>query len=195
MVVQQDGGVRSIPTSAKPVTPVTPASSPEPAQQASGMTRTQQIVLVVIGVLAVVGLGLGLFALTNQPSTAPLQRQINALKAVNASQHQQIASLQSRTAALKAATAGAATAGNLTALQTSVSGLSHTMAGVRGDLGQLHTCLPELSQEVGALNVNSSTQSLTLGDGSVDTFLTSAYLNNPTVISTTCTKVLAGNGQ
>jgi hypothetical protein len=191
----EDGGVRRIPTSPKPVIPVPTTSSPQPERQGGGMSRTQQIVLVSIGVLAVVGVGLGLFALTNQPSTAPLQRQINALKAVDTSQHQQIAALQTDTATLKAATASAATAGNLTALQTSVGGLTHTMAGVQGDLTTMHTCLPELSQEVNTLNVNTSTGGVVLGDGTTDTFLTSAYINNPTVISTNCTKFLTGSGQ
>jgi len=163
-------------------------------QQSGGMSRTQQIVLVIAGVLAVVGVGLGLFALTNDPSTAPLQRQVTVLKAVDASQHQQIASLQTETATLKAATASAATAGNLTALQTSVGGLTHTMAGVQGDLSTLHVCLPELSQEVNTLGVNTSTGGVVLNDGTTDTFLTSAYINNPTVISTNCTKFLTGSG-
>ena len=126
------------------------------------MSRARQIVLVVVGVLAVVGVGLGLFALMNQPSTAPLQRQVNALRIVDASQHQQIAALQTETATLKAATASAATAGNLTALQTSVGGMSHTIAGLQGDLSTLHVCLPELSQEVNTLNVNNSTGSVLL---------------------------------
>ena len=172
--------------------PATSARRLLPEHQHSGtMSRTQQIVLVIVGVLAVVGVGLGLFALTNQPSTAPLQRQINALKAVDASQHQQIATLQTETATLKA-TASAATTGNLTALQTSVGGLSHTVAGMQGDLSTLHICLPELNQEVTTLNVNTGTGSILLGDGTTDTFLTSAYINNPTVISTNCTKFLTG---
>jgi hypothetical protein len=191
MAFQKDGGVRSIPTSPKPVTPVTPASSPQP--QPGGMNRTQQVVLVIIGVLAVVGVGLGLFALTNQPSTAPLQREINALKVVDASQHQQIATLQTETATLKVATASAATAGNMTALQTSLGGMAQTVKGVQGDLGQLHICLPELDQEVGALNLNTNTGGIVLNDGTTDTFLTSAYINNPTVISTNCTKFLTGH--
>lgn len=192
MSFQEHGGVRSIPTSPKPVIPVPHASTPQPEPQAGGMRRTQQVVLVIVGVLAVVGVGLGLFALTNQPSTVPLQRQINALKAVDASQRQEIASLQTDTATLKAATASAATAGNLTALQTSVGGLTHTMAGVQGDLSTLHICLPELDQEVGALNINTSTGGVVLGDGTTDTFLTNAYISNPTVISTNCTKFLTG---
>jgi hypothetical protein len=186
----EDGGVRRIPTSPKPVIPIPPANNPKPAQQAGGMSRTQQVVLVIIGVLAVVGVGLGLFALTNQPSIAPLQQQIDGLKAVNASQHQeiaaqhqQIAALKTDTATLKAATASAATAGNLTALQTSVSGLATTMKGVQGDLGTLHICLPELNQEVNGLNVN------TFNTGG---YLTDAYLTNPTIISTNCTKFLTG---
>lgn len=192
MSFQEHGGVRSIPTSPKPVIPIPHASTPQPEPQAEGMRRTQQVVLVIVGVLAVVGVGLGLFALTNQPSTVPLQRQINALKAVDASQRQEIASLQTDTATLKAATASAATAGNLTALQTSVGGLTHTMAGVQGDLSTLHICLPELDQEVGALNINTSTGGVVLGDGTTDTFLTNAYISNPTVISTNCTKFLTG---
>jgi hypothetical protein len=161
-------------------------------QPSGGMSRAQQIVLVIVGVLAVVGVGVGLFALTSDPSTAPLQRQVNVLKAVDASQHQQIASLQTEAASLKAATAGAATAGNMTALQTSVSGLSKTVVGVQGDISQLHTCLPELDQEVNTLGINTNTGSVLLNDGTSDTFLTSAYINNPTVISNNCTKFLTG---
>lgn len=161
-------------------------------QQSGTMSRTQQIVLVIVGVLAVVGVGLGLFALANQPSTAPLQRQISALKVVDTSQHQQIATLQTETATLKAAAASAATAGNLTALQTSVGDLSHTVAGMQGDLSTLHVCLPELNQEVNTLGVNTSTGSVLLNNGNTDTFLTDAYINNPTVISTNCTKFLTG---
>jgi hypothetical protein len=157
------------------------------------MTRIQQVVLVAIGVLAVVGVGLGLFALTNQPSTAPLQRQVNALKLVDAAQHRQIASLRTETATLKAATASAATAGNLTALQSSVGGMATTMKGVQGDLSTLHTCLPELSQEVNTLGVNTDTGSVLLNNGNTDTFLTDAFINNPTVISTNCTKFLTGH--
>ena len=173
-------------------TRTTSARGPHPDQESRGISQTQQVVLVIIGVFAVVGVGLGLFALTNQPSTAPLQHQINALNAVDASQHQRIASLQTETATLRAATASAATAGNLTVLQTSVGGLSHTMAGVQSDLSQLHTCLPELDQEVNTLGVNTGTGSVLLGDGTTDTFLTDAYINNPTVISNTCTKFLTG---
>ncbi len=181
---------------AKKVAAPTPATSarklhPE-RQQSSSISRTQQILLPIIGILAVFGVGLGLFALTNPPSTAPLQRQISALKVVDASQHQQIATLQTETATLKAATASAATTGNLTALQTSVGGLSHTVAGMQGDLSTLHICLPELSQEVNTLDVNTSTGSVLLDNGKTDTFLTDAYINNPTVISTNCTKFLTG---
>jgi hypothetical protein len=186
------GRVRRKAKAAAARTPSASARSVAPDQQSRGMIRIQQVVLVIVGVLAVVGVGLGLFALTNQPSTAPLQRQINALKAVDASQHQQIASLRTQTATLKAATASAATAGNLTALQTSVGGLSKSMQGVQGDLSALHNCLPELDQEVGALNVNTSTGSVLLGDGTTDTFLTDAYINNPTVISNNCNKFLTG---
>jgi hypothetical protein len=171
-----------------------PANSSATEQvQSRGMSRAQQILLPVVGVIALAGVVLGALALSSDPSTAPLQRQVNALKAVDAAQHQQIAALQTETATLKAATASAATAGNLTALQTSVSDMSHTVSGVQGDLSTLHICLPELSQELNSLNINSSTQSLTLGDGSTDTFLTSAYMTNPTVISTNCTKFLTGH--
>lgn len=156
------------------------------------MSRTQQIVLPIIGILAIFGVGLGLFALTNDPSTAPLQRQVNALKATAASQRQEIATLKTETASLKIATAGAATAGNMTALQTSVGGLSKSMIGVQGNLSQLRTCLPELDQEVNTLGINTNTGSVLLNDGTSDTFLTDAYINNPTVISNNCTKFLTG---
>lgn len=162
----------------------TSASSPREHRQSGTASRAQLILLPIVGILAIVGLGLGLFALINQPSTAPLQREVNLLKAIDASQHEQISSLQTETAALKTATASAATAGNLTALQTSVGGLTTTVKGVQGDLSTLHTCLPELSQEVNGLTVN------TYNTGG---YLTDAYLSNPTIISTNCTKFLTGH--
>ena len=174
-------------------THATSARRPHPEhQQSGGMSRAQQIVLVIVGVLAVVGVGLGLFALTNAPSTAPLQRQVNVLKAAAESQRQEIQTLKTEAASLKAATAGAATAGNMIALQTSVGGMSKTMIGVQGDISQLHTCLPELDQEVNTLGINTNTGSVLLNDGTSDMFLTSAYINNPTVISNNCTKFLTG---
>ena len=66
-------------------------------------------------------------------------------------------------------------------------------AGRRAEMA-LHVCLPELSQEVNTLGVNTSTGGVVLNDGTTDTFLTSAYINNPTVISTNFTKFLTGSG-
>jgi hypothetical protein len=164
-----------------------------PTQQQSGtMTRGQKIVLPVVGMFALIGVGLGLFALSSEPSTAPLQRQVSVLKATATAQRQEIAALKTETASLKVATAGAATAGNMTALQTNVGALSKTVTGVQSDLSQVHTCLPELDQEVNTLGVNTSTGSILLNDGTTDTFLTDAYINNPTVISNNCTKFLTG---
>ncbi len=164
---------------------------PEP-QQSAGMSRAQRVVLLIVGVFAIVGVGLALVALASDPSTVSVQRQLTALRATVTSQGQEIQLLKTDTANLKIATAGAATAGNMTALQRNLGGLSKTLTGVQGDIGQLHTCLPELDQEVNALGVNTSTQSITLGDGSIDTFLTNAFINNPTVISNNCTKFLTG---
>jgi hypothetical protein len=131
-------------------------------------------------------------ALTSAPSTSPLQRQVNTLKATTSTQRAEISALTAETASLKVATAGAATAGNMTALQMNVGSLSKTMSGVQGDISQLHTCLPELDQEVNTLGVNTDTGNILLGDGTTDTFLTDAYINNPTVISNNCTKFLTG---
>jgi hypothetical protein len=114
------------------------------------------------------------------------------VSAAAVSQGQEIETLKTQAASLKAATARAATGGNMTALQTSVGGMSKTIIGVQGDISQLHTCLPELDQELNTLGINTNTGSVLLNDGTSDTFLTSAYINNPTVISTNCTKFLTG---
>jgi hypothetical protein len=50
----------------------------------------------------------------------------------------------------------------------------------------------ELDQEVNTLGVNTDTGSILLNDGTTDSFLTDAYINNPTVISNNCTKFLTG---
>jgi hypothetical protein len=77
-------------------------------------------------------------------------------------------------------------------VQGSVSGLTRTVSGLQGATGQYNMCIPELQHEIGALNVSTSYQSLMLTNGSTNDFLISAYLTNPTVISTNCTKTLYG---
>ena len=49
------------------------------------------------------------------------------------------------------------------------------------------------SQEVDTLNVNTDSGSVLLNNGTTDTFLTDAFINNPTVISTNCMKFLTGH--
>jgi hypothetical protein len=188
-------GKRLRKASKRPAASIDPSSARglRPQEQAtSTMTRAQQIVVPLVGALALVGVGLGLLALTSAPSTAPLQHQLNVLRAAAVSQGQEIEALKTDTASLKVATAGAATAGNMTALQTTVGALSKTITGVQSDLSQEHTCLPELDQEVNTLGINTNTGNILLDDGTTDTFLTGAYINNPTVISNNCTKFLTG---
>jgi hypothetical protein len=86
-----------------------------------------------------------------------------------------------------------ATSTNLGALQTSLSGLNQTVSGLQGDSAQLKICIPEVQQQISGLSVSSNSGSILLGSGTTDSFLTSAFLQNPTVISINCTKLLEPN--
>lgn len=131
------------------------------------------IVVAGIAVVAVAGVGTGVAAMKTQPSTKPLQRQIATLQTQVRTLTTKAATLAIETSAVKAAEAQAASTGNLNALKS--------------DVAKLRLCVPQLQQEISGLNVQTSWQ------GAAG-WLTSAYLQNPTIVSADCSKLLNATG-
>jgi outer membrane murein-binding lipoprotein Lpp len=140
------------------------------------MNKYLTIVVAGIAVVAVAGVGTGVAAMKTQPSTRPLQQQVDTLQTQVKTLTTKAATLTTKatmltieTSALKAAAAQAASTGNVNALKS--------------DIRNLKLCVPQLQQEVDGLNVQTSWQ------GSAG-WLTSAYLDNPTIVSADCSKLL-----
>jgi hypothetical protein len=70
-------------------------------------------------------------------------------------------------------------------LQSSVSGISKTVGGLKNQGSSLGICIPQIESQIDGETINSDTQG---------GFLTSADLSDPTIISTNCDKTLYGNG-
>jgi hypothetical protein len=140
------------------------------------MRRAYAILLPIIGVVALAGLVFGSLALFNQPtpSTATLQAEVRALRSELTNQKVQIAALKNDSQA-----------GAVQTLQSSLRGLTLTMDGVQSNLKNWNVCLPEIQQELSGMTVQTQNNGVALTD---------AYLQNPTIISSDCTKTLNGNG-
>lgn len=131
--------------------------------------RGPLVALPIIAVLALGGIGVGVYALTKDPSLSSLRGDVRTLRADLASENREIATL-------KTSTADAATAGNVSTLQNSVSSVQNTMRMYK-------VCIPELQQQINGMTVQTS------NNGG---YLTDAYLQNPTIVSSDCTKFLNG---
>jgi X-X-X-Leu-X-X-Gly heptad repeat protein len=169
-----------------------------------GRIRAREIVLPLIALIALAGLGSGIYAIATQPQTATLRHDVTSLKAALSSAQQQILALQT-------SVAHAASQGNVTQLQSTVGSLQHGASLLRGNVGQLQggigqlqasvgqlqgsvaqlqsqtsrllTCLPQLQQQVDSLNVKTT---------NVGGWLTSATLSNPTAVSKGCAQTVFG---
>jgi len=169
-----------------------------------GWDRAQRLLLPVVAMIALVGLGTGIYAIASQPQTTTLRRETTSLTATLSRANQQISALQS-------SVAHAATQGNLTQLQGTVGSLQHgasllrrNVGQLQGDVGQLQgsvgqlqssvsqlknqtsrvlSCLPQLQQQVDGLNVKTT---------NVGGWLTSATLSNPTAVSKACAQTVFG---
>jgi hypothetical protein len=128
--------------------------------------------LPVIAVVAIIGVGLSAVSLGTKPSTTSLTSQVKTLHEQLAAADNSIAKADKSIATLQSASAQAATTGNVSKLQTQLSALT--------------LCVPQLSSEVGALNIQDNTQ---------NGYMTSAYIQSPTIISSNCTKTLNGTGR
>ena len=113
----------------------------------------------IIGVIAVIALAVGVAAyVIDRPKS--YSGQISALRA-------QIATLKATSPA-----------GAVQRLQADV-------ASLRAQLQKYKTCIPQIQQEIGGLNIQQSTQG---------GYLTNAYIQNPAIISTDCQKTLNAGG-
>jgi cell division protein FtsL len=159
-------------TNGSPATESTAAATQfayPPALGASAL-RNIRVVLVLAMIVALVAVGLGAYQLTRPASAtkteiASLQRQVGGLKSQVSSSHTTISALQSDVTTLQSSS----TAGQVTKLKNTIS--------------QFEVCVPQLQSEINGLNVTTDSQ-----DGA----LTDAYLQNPTIISSNCEKVING---
>lgn len=119
----------------------------------------------------VVGIALALAALVvgvlGFMSASSAHSQLASVRAQMRAQSHQLASLQASTAAAAS---------------------SRNVASLSADVSKLDVCVPELQQEVTGLSVSTQWTGIYGTDA-----LTSAYLSNPTVISSTCQHTLNGN--
>jgi hypothetical protein len=65
-----------------------------------------------------------------------------------------------------------------------VTSLTNQISGLKSQLAQYKICVPQLQQEITSMNIQSSTQG---------GFLTNAYIQDPTIVSSNCTALLSGN--
>lgn len=138
------------------------------------------VVLPLVGLLAVIALGIAVATMITKPNTAPLQSQIAQLRSQLASAKGQLSSQNSEISIAQKDIANLQNNSQAGA----VSNLKSQIGGVSNQVSKLLLCLPELQQEVFGLNINTT---------STGGYLNSAYLNNPTIISTNCTKTLNGS--
>ncbi len=73
--------------------------------------------------------------------------------------------------------------GGVSNLQGGVGRLQGSVSQIKTQLQQLAICIPQLQQEVNGLNVSTN---------STGGYLTSAFLQSPTIVSQNCTHTLNG---
>lgn len=144
--------------------PAPAAAAPQaPAQAGSvdGGERTAlwlKVLVPLIGLVAVAALAVAIVSyVANRPDDS-LRSQLSSVR-------QQLAAEQTTVTSIKANSQAGA------------------VAGLQAQMQKLTTCIPEMQQEIGGLNVNTSSQ---------NGWLTTAFLQNPTIVSSNCTKVLNG---
>ena len=128
----------------------------------------------IIALVAVAALGVAVVSLlANRPkSEAPLTAQLHHVQAQLTAANGRLSSDQVAISSLKSSSQ----AGEVSALQTQ-------LRSVQTQVQKFQVCVPELQQEINGLNINTANQ---------NGWLTSAYLNNPTIVSSTCNKTLNG---
>jgi hypothetical protein len=147
------------------------------------MTRRQGALLSIVAALALVGIVLGAFALSHDPSTSSLQRQVEALQAELAAGHAAVASLETSTAHTASAGNVREIKGNVSQIQGNVSQIQVNLTRLESQLRGFSLCIPQLHQEVTGLNIQGSTHG---------GFIRTAFIQDPTIISHGCLKLISG---
>lgn len=140
--------------------------------------RVLKIITPIITVVAIAALAVAVVGLLRPQKSytgqfARLRAEVAAQTAHMASQSREISSLQSDSQAGAVADLRA----KLTSSQSVVSQLQNTVAAFK-------ICVPELEQQINDTSVQTS---------DTNGFLTGAYLQDPAIISTNCTKMLNGS--
>ena len=167
-------------------------------------TRLRMVLLSAVVLIALAGLGTGIYAIASQPQTSGLRDRVAALNA-------KLSSANTQLAALRSSVAQTASKGNITQLQKSVGSLHRGAAklgsqvvGLGGRVGKLNSdvaqlrssvsqvraqtskllnCLPQLEQQITRLNIKTT---------SLGGLLTGATLSTPTAITSTCARTVFG---
>lgn len=156
---------------------------------AMGVAVFAATVGIILGVIAFIGL------LGTHSTISTLRRQVRVLNTRMSAADRMLAQNASSLHTMASTANVSALQASVTTLQGSMTGMSRTVSGLKSQAAKVSICVPEMQQELGGLNVNTSTGSILMTDGTTDTFLTGAYITNPTVISTTCTSFLNGNAR
>lgn len=136
----------------------------------------------VVAALALLGIGVGVFAVTKVPSTSRTDRELRLLS-------HRLAQADAQIAALKTASTHTANQGNVAALQADVGNLRVTVARDDSKLHQYGICVPELMTYVNGLTPSYSY----VTDGNGDRLATDPItISSGSQISSNCTKLLYG---
>jgi hypothetical protein len=153
-------------------------------------TRLYVALLPIVAVSALGGLGLGAVALSHDPSISSLQRQVNGLQAELVNDRAAITTLEASTAHTATASNVSQIKGNVSRIKGNVSQIQGSVSGIEGNVtrlqNQLHgftLCIPQLHQELTGLNIQGSTRG---------GFIRTAFIQDPTIISQDCSKLISG---
>jgi hypothetical protein len=185
--------VPEVPETPVPDNPYAEARSQTSPTKGDGMKVIRGVAFIAI-LLAIVGVGLGAYAAFGKKTNtsgykAPVAALRSALTAKLVVANKAIAA---DTAQIAAANAQIATL-KASSPNGKVESLSHQLGATDATINQFKVCIPEMEQQFNDQSIQTDTGGIVLGDGTTDTFLTGAYFQDPTIISSNCQHVLTGN--
>ena len=194
------------------------AESPNRISRWTGgwMIEAREMRLGVIALVALAGLGTGIFATATRPQTTFLHHEVTSLTGALNSDHRQLMALRSSVTA--AASQGIRLQGDVRSLHRRVGSLQGTTRSLQYRVGTLQGAAGLLQHRVGTLGGNvaelqssdgqlraqssrlltcvpqlqQELHSLTVRSAKFRGWLKSASLANPTIVSKGCTKTLFG---
>ena len=179
--------------------------------------KSRRIRLPVIALVALAGLGTGIFATATQPQTTSIRREVTSLTGALYSTHQQISALQLSLA--DAASQGTRLRRAVGSLQHRVGGLPRAVGRVERRVGGLQGAVGSLQHRAAAIQEHVGKAQSSIGQLRAQTSrlvmclpqlqqelhglnvqttntggrLTSASLAKPTIVSRDCTKTIFGS--